>query len=90
MADLFCGNHCDAAETAWSEFVITTHSVDFLTALEYFTKKYAIEKKCSYYIMELNENGSAYAKETSGHLDEAYARLSNPFIQLTDDLEEQS
>lgn len=71
-------------------FVITTHSVDFLTALEYFTKKYAIENKCSYYIMELNESGSAYAKETSGHLDEAYARLSNPFIQLTNDLEEQS
>lgn len=71
-------------------FVITTHSIDFLSALEYYSLKYSIDEKCHYYLMEsMKSDGPTEGIETSGHLDQAYAKLSRPFLKLTNELEDE-
>lgn len=71
-------------------FLITTHSIDFLTALEFYSKRNNILEKCHFYMMEKGGNGGTVSRETSGHLDEAYAKLSEPFLDIIHQMEEET
>lgn len=69
-------------------FLITTHSVEFLTAIEYYSKKSEIEARCHYYYLDTNrETGMSVSVETSDHLDRIYKNLSTPYLDLLEKMD---
>ena len=61
--------------------IITTHSTQFLEAIELFTKKYESKDISSYYLAEESEKGTIF-KNVTGDLTEIYTKLVNPSILL--------
>ena len=57
--------------------VVTTHSREFLEAIELFSKKYGIQEKCNYYLA-YNINGEAEFKNANDDLTEIYKLLITP------------
>ncbi|MCR5308568.1 MAG: ATP-binding protein [Bacilli bacterium] len=57
--------------------VITTHSRDFLEAIELYSKKYNISNKCNFYISVENDNEISF-KNLSDNPDELYRQLITP------------
>ena len=69
-------------------FLITTHSVEFLTAIEHFSQNSGMEKICHYYYLDTNpESGMSVSVETSDSLDVIYRNLSTPYLELVDEEE---
>ena len=68
--------------------ILTTHSMDFLSAIEYFSQKNGIEEVCSYYLTELKEakkpDDFPYAVmcEMNSDKEKLYASISEPFLSL--------
>lgn len=63
--------------------VVTTHSRDFLEAIELYSRKYEIESKCNYYMSSLDDGGVIFEK-VSGNIEKVYAQLVKPSILLDD------
>jgi len=57
--------------------VVTTHSKDFVEAIELFSQKYEIFDKCSFYISSESENGAVF-NDLDGDVSEIYAHLISP------------
>lgn len=68
--------------------VLTTHSMEFLIAIDYFSQQYGIEGICSYYLAELEKSKSAddfpcaVVHEMTSDKEKLYASISRPFLSL--------
>lgn len=68
--------------------ILTTHSMDFLSAIDYFSQKNGIEEVCSYYLTELKEAKKpddfpyAVMSEMTSDKEKLYASISEPFLSL--------
>lgn len=67
--------------------VLTTHSMDFLSAVDYFSQKNGLDNVCSYYLTELEpSNGDdfpcAIMREMTDDKEKVYASISEPFLSL--------
>lgn len=61
--------------------LLNTHSPYFINALEVYSRKYDIEKKCTYYLA-FNKIGFAYFEDTSENLEKIYSKLARPLQDL--------
>lgn len=68
--------------------VLTTHSMDFLSAVDYFSQKNGIESVCNYYLTELEEAKDddvfpcSVMREMTDDKEKVYASISEPFLSL--------
>ena len=63
--------------------LLNTHSPYFLNAVEVYSEKYGIEKKCEYYLTDESDEG-LIVKKVTGHTEEIYAKLASPLQKLED------
>ena len=63
--------------------LLTTHSPYFLNAIDIFTKKYNISKKCNYYLASNEDNYSVF-KNVTEDLEQIYKIMAKPFQDLED------
>lgn len=74
--------------------LLTTHSDEFLSAIQLYTQRYGIEEKCHYYMTKLkkaedaNEVPLSFFEETTKNLDDIYASLSQPYLDIYSQLNE--
>lgn len=61
-----------------ANIMMTTHSMQFLLALETFTKKYSTTKKAHYYISKVGDDKEFV--EITKKINQAYAKLSEPLV----------
>lgn len=61
--------------------LLTTHSPYFVNAIEVFSEKYGIDKKCKYYVAENVEN-SSIIKNVTDNTREIYRKLARPIQDL--------
>ena len=54
--------------------VVATHSMDFLEAVDYYSRKYKITERCNYYLTE-EKNELTTFKNVTENLDEIYAQM---------------
>ncbi len=54
--------------------LVTTHSRDFLEAIELYSKQYEIEDRCNYY-MSVEENGTVTFKHVKDSIHEIYGQM---------------
>lgn len=69
--------------------LVTTHSSHFLQAIEYFSKKYKIEKKCNYYLSKVEGDGVVFENVTDD-TSKIHSEMVEPSIlldRLTEELE---
>ena len=74
-----------------SEFNLTvllsTHSVDFLSFVEYYVKIYKKQDLSHYYLLTKNSDGvTSVAEETTGDLNKIYEKLSMPYLRVVEEL----
>lgn len=65
--------------------LINTHSPYFLNAIEVYTEKYEVAKRCKYYLSELQENGMACIKDVTNDTEQIYRKLAQPLQDLEDE-----
>ncbi len=61
--------------------LLNTHSPYFLNAIEIYSKKHNIEKKCSFYSAYLSGQFSEF-KDVTNNIEEIYSKLARPFQDL--------
>ena len=61
--------------------VVTTHSRDFLEAIELYAKKYGLFPKCRFYLSGL-EDGLSVFEDVTEYLDKIYSQLVTPSMLL--------
>ena len=69
--------------------IVTTHSSHFMEALELFSKKYGISKRCNYYLADVKEDG-AYFENVTDNLSKIYKQMVDPTLlhsRLREELE---
>lgn len=81
MAINLCGDNCAASEKFDLSIIVTTHSRDFLEALELYAQKYELQSKCRYYRSGL-ENNLAIFEDVTDSMDKIYKQLVTPSILL--------
>lgn len=64
-----------------ANILLTTHSTQFLLALETYSKKYNIKKKTHYYTSETIEGKNEFVEITK-NTKNAYAKLSKSFLEM--------
>ncbi len=71
--------------------LINTHSVDFISFLEYYSKKYERKNYCHYYLMN-NAPGGTYAtaEDVTASVDKIYQELGLPYIRVIERLDEEA
>ncbi len=68
--------------------VLTTHSMDFLSAIDHFSQQHGIERVCNYYLTELEKTRnaddfpSAVMRDVTDDKEKLYASISQPFLSL--------
>lgn len=62
--------------------IVTTHSSHFMEALELFSKKYGISKRCNYYLADVKEDG-AYFENVTDNLSKIYKQMVDPTLLLS-------
>ena len=71
--------------------LVSTHSADFVSFLEYYTRKHGSSQKCRYYLMNNMDDGSyAMAENVTGSIDRLYRELSMSYIRISEKLAEES
>ncbi len=70
-------------------FLISTHSVDFLNFIELYSDKYEIKNRCKYYMLLNNslDDSISDVVEMTGNLENIYSELSMPFLRAVEELE---
>lgn len=63
--------------------LITTHSPYFLNAIEVYTKKYAIDNKCHYYLAD-EIDGNVQFNDVTDNTEPIYKKLFTPLQKLED------
>lgn len=61
--------------------IVTTHSSNFLEAIDYFSKKYSIDTRCKYYLAS-SEDGINSFEDVTKKLDTIYAQMIEPSVLL--------
>ena len=61
--------------------LLNTHSPYFLNAIEIYSKKHNIEKKCSFYSAYLSGQFSEF-EDVTNNIEEIYSKLARPFQDL--------
>lgn len=61
--------------------LLTTHSPYFLNAIEVYSDKYGIEKKCNYYLLD-EKDGQASVINATDHTEIIYEKLAKPLQEL--------
>lgn len=70
--------------------LVSTHSADFVSFLEYYMRKYDRVKYCHYYLMNDDTSGLyATVEEVTDHTDKIYKELSLPYIRVSEKLAEE-
>lgn len=64
------------------KILLTTHSPNFLLALETFQKKYELQNTFSVYIAETIGTNNAKIREITDNIEEAYAHLARPYLEM--------
>lgn len=59
--------------------LLSTHSPYFLSAIEGYSKKYDIVNKCTFYLSDNDENGSAFFTDVTNDTEKIYNKLARPF-----------
>lgn len=63
--------------------LLTTHSPNFLLAIEVYTKKYSIKKETNYYLAQkADDNYYCALNNVTNNLQEAFAYLVSPYLDL--------
>lgn len=69
--------------------LVSTHSADFVSFLEYSARKHGSSKICQYYLMKNVDDGKyAIAENVTESIDKIYKELSMPYIRVTEKLAE--
>ena len=69
--------------------LVSTHSADFVSFLEYYTRKHGSSKLCRYYLMDNVADGKyATAENVTDSIDRIYKELSMPYIRISEKLAE--
>lgn len=70
-------------------FVISTHSSEFLSYLELFTKKYELKDKCKYYYLEEDREDSSFTdiQDCTDDIAKMYEALTRPYIWASKELD---
>lgn len=61
--------------------VVTTHSMNFLEAIDYYSKKYEMADKCHYYLAMMDNNLATF-KDVTDNVDEIYSQMVTPSMLL--------
>lgn len=61
--------------------LVTTHSSNFLEAIDYFSKRHKISDKCNYYLSD-NESGLSTFKNVNDNLEKIYSQMVKPSVLL--------
>lgn len=61
--------------------VVTTHSSNFLEAIDYFSKKHMIYDKCNYYLANVKEGLSTF-ENVNNSLEKIYSEMVQPSVLL--------
>ena len=64
-----------------TNILLNTHSPYFLNAIEVYSEKYAIEKKCNYYLAN-EEHGITSIVDVTKETEKIYAKLAKPLQEL--------
>ena len=73
--------------------VITTHSVDFLTAIDFFTRKYEIRDNCRFYLTETDQQDShgnqadVNMVNVTEDMEKMYSSISEPYLKVYSQME---
>ncbi len=73
--------------------VITTHSVEFLTAIEFFSKKHGVQEKCRFYLTEIEEAAipgdlaRVVFRNTTKDMEKIYSSISEPYLKIYEQME---
>ena len=73
--------------------IITTHSMEFLTAIDHFSKKYEIREKCQFYLTEIEKASSSGGlakvvfRNTTKDMEKIYASISEPYLKVYGEME---
>lgn len=70
-------------------FLISTHSSEFISYLELYTKKYAVSDKCNWYLLKENAENSSVTdlKDCSDDINLIYDELTRPYIWASRELD---
>ena len=70
-------------------FIISTHSTDFLNFIELYSMKYNIKEKCKYYLLYADEieKSMSCIEDVTDHIDVIYSKLSRAFLQASEELD---
>ena len=63
--------------------IVTTHSLDFLDAIDYYTRYYKTNQKCNYYMSVEKEGGFEFQEIQEG-LEQIYEKMVRPGLILDD------
>ncbi|MCR5405096.1 MAG: AAA family ATPase, partial [Butyrivibrio sp.] len=75
--------------------LLTTHSDEFLSAIQLYSKRYGVEETCHYYMAKLKPSKTAddlplsCFEESTRDLEEIYASLSQPYLDVYSQLNEE-
>lgn len=61
--------------------IVTTHSSNFLEAIEYFSKKHSVNHKCRYYLAK-SEDGLSTFENVTGNINKIYSQMIQPSVLL--------
>lgn len=61
--------------------LVTTHSSNFLEAIDYFSKRHKISDKCNYYLSD-NESGLSTFENVNDNLEKIYSQMVKPSVLL--------
>ena len=62
--------------------VLTTHSPNLLLALSVYTKQYDMVSRTNFYLAEIGNDGSSHIKDIKENINEGYAHLSLPLVEM--------
>ena len=62
--------------------LLTTHSPNLLLALSVYTKQYEMFHKTNFYLAEIGNDGSSHIKDIKENINEGYAHLSLPLVEM--------
>ncbi len=67
--------------------LISTHSTDFLSFIEYYSNRNGIDKLCNYYMVTEDQGKvTSSVENVTGSLDRIYAQLGEPFLRVSEQM----
>lgn len=67
-------------------FLISTHSADFLTFIEYYSSKHNDVEKLKCYMIEKENNSTSVIEDVSTNIDKIYDRIGTPMIDVVEEM----